>query len=304
MPSPAHVPLQKWRPSPALFTLFLLPTQPLPPPTWLCLKNLFPTIPPTHQKTHSIYDPIRNRHLCLCNKPQITVISRPLPPQQLPAAIPRPPPAAQPLFLPDSESLLRQIHPHRMPLGRGAQPEAKRPDVITWSRFHHQSWRLTAMGQASSNSVEQLLFPFKTPPTPVTTSCTSSLSPAPWHQVLPPIHLWLSGSQWTTASNEPLPSSRAWGGSLMLLSKPSCLPFRVVRNPPTAPPAPTLCSNHSGLLGAPAIDIIHILLISLWLQILFLAREPNSCALSSQSQTWDDPQPGLGRYLQEYTKPW
>lgn len=34
--------------------------KPLPPPTWLGLKNLFPTIPPTHQKTHSISDPIRN----------------------------------------------------------------------------------------------------------------------------------------------------------------------------------------------------------------------------------------------------
>ena len=89
----------------------------------------------------------------------------------------------------------------------------------------------------------------------------------------------------------------------MLLSKPFCLRSRVVRNPPTAPPAPTLCSNQTSLLSAPATDIIHILLIPLTLQILFLARDPNSSALSPQSQAWDDPQPVLGRYLQEYTKP-
>lgn len=72
--------------------------------------------------------------------------SCPLPPQQSPAAI-SPPCTPPSLFLPDSESLLRQIHPPGMtllPLGRGTQQEAKYPDDVTWSHFHHQSRRPTA----------------------------------------------------------------------------------------------------------------------------------------------------------------
>ena len=112
MSSPAHVlcrsdVLHLHCPPP----FFYLP-KPLPPPTWLGLKNFFPTIPPTHQKTRSIYDPIRNCHLCLFNKPQIieSFHGPSLPSSYLQPSRPHPQPPSLCSFLTLSLCLGRSIH--------------------------------------------------------------------------------------------------------------------------------------------------------------------------------------------------